>query len=580
MDERLRRIETTLAALQHSVDALNVRLDRLEQGILTPVEPNSPADALWPLDALGLEGPTRQLASHVIALTGAALLALAGAYFLRALTESGTLPPLAGIIAGLVYALVWFAWADRRRTPAVNAAFHATVACAIAFPLAWEATTKFALLTAATSALLLCVVTGVALVVASQRRLQSIAWVATLAAIGFAVAFVVATDRVLPYIAAMIALGIVTLWLGYLRDWFFLRWPVALVADMLVAGAALRIVSGNVQESAARVAAVALLLPAAYLVNIIVRTVVRGRDVIPFEVVQSIAALSVGLGCVVTVARHATYGMGAIGWGALALGASCYAVAFLFIEHRQHSRPNLYFYTSIGLLLVLVSAPLLVPDPTMPYAILGVAAAVVVARSSSPMMLLHALAYTFAAVIASAALPIAGPRLVGPTSPWPPITDSMLLAIAGAGVTYVLASRAHLTRPIIVARFAVLVLFVFGAGGWFVNLTALALAVGPAGLDAGVVATIRTVVIATVAVVAAALARVDRIREIGWLVYPLLVWGGIKLIVDDIPHSRPATLFLALAVFGLALIAAPRLTRWRVDDMPGGKPRPPVPMPN
>ena len=37
--------------------------------------------------------------------------------------------------------------------------------------------------------------------------------------------------------------------------------------------------------------------------------------------------------------------------------------------------------------------------------------------------------------------------------------------------------------------------------------------------------------------------------------------GGVKLLVEDLPRSRPATLFIALALYGGALIVAPRLGR-------------------
>jgi hypothetical protein len=39
----------------------------------------------------------------------------------------------------------------------------------------------------------------------------------------------------------------------------------------------------------------------------------------------------------------------------------------------------------------------------------------------------------------------------------------------------------------------------------------------------------------------------------------VLAAGGLKLLVEDLPRSRPATLFIALALYGGALIVAPRL---------------------
>jgi len=42
---------------------------------------------------------------------------------------------------------------------------------------------------------------------------------------------------------------------------------------------------------------------------------------------------------------------------------------------------------------------------------------------------------------------------------------------------------------------------------------------------------------------------------------PLLVVVGLKMVAQDFKYSRPATLFIALALYGVALIVAPRLRR-------------------
>jgi hypothetical protein len=56
-------------------------------------------------------------------------------------------------------------------------------------------------------------------------------------------------------------------------------------------------------------------------------------------------------------------------------------------------------------------------------------------------------------------------------------------------------------------------------------------------------------------------ARSPRLPEAGWLVYPLLVVTGLKFLFEDFRVSRPATLFAAFALYGVALIIAPRLRR-------------------
>jgi hypothetical protein len=45
--------------------------------------------------------------------------------------------------------------------------------------------------------------------------------------------------------------------------------------------------------------------------------------------------------------------------------------------------------------------------------------------------------------------------------------------------------------------------------------------------------------------------------------YPILALTGLKLLLADLPQGRPATLFLALALYGFVLIVGPRLARQR-----------------
>jgi hypothetical protein len=80
-------------------------------------------------------------------------------------------------------------------------------------------------------------------------------------------------------------------------------------------------------------------------------------------------------------------------------------------------------------------------------------------------------------------------------------------------------------------------------------------------LDPGSLAAVRTGILVTLAVAAASLSRSVRFQHASWLVYPLFTAAAIKVVLEDLPQGRPATLFASLALFGLALLAAPRLAR-------------------
>jgi hypothetical protein len=100
------------------------------------------------------------------------------------------------------------------------------------------------------------------------------------------------------------------------------------------------------------------------------------------------------------------------------------------------------------------------------------------------------------------------------------------------------------------------------AGGAVVTLAARAWGALPeGGVDPGILATVRTVVMALSALVLASMGRRERFAEWGWLVYPVLAVTGLKIILEDFSRSRPATLFLALAAYGCALLFSPRLRR-------------------
>jgi hypothetical protein len=115
-----------------------------------------------------------------------------------------------------------------------------------------------------------------------------------------------------------------------------------------------------------------------------------------------------------------------------------------------------------------------------------------------------------------------------------------------------------------VPRLLITIVVVWSSGGWAIGLLAPPLSGIPGrGADPGVVATVRTSVMAAAALALAWVGRHYRFREAAWLFYPVLVAGGLKLLVEDLPRSRPATLFIALALYGGALIVAPRLGRTR-----------------
>ena len=255
----------------------------------------------------------------------------------------------------------------------------------------------------------------------------------------------------------------------------------------------------------------------------------------------------------------------------LAGGFACYGVAFAFVASRQGIRRNFYFYTAMALVLILGATAFGVPYPAIWWAALAVLAAWNAAARGARTdddhrtgttgrltLTVHAAIYVIAAFIASGLMTASLRALAGPPVTQSPLSPQPLVAFVSACLCWVILTRGDTTpqpdyTP--VPRAVVAMLVAMAGAAWLATL-----AVSDA-TAAGRAATVRTIVLALAAVALAGLGRAPRRREAAWLVYPTLAAGGVKLLVEDFPHSTAATLFVALAMYGAALIAAPRLVQ-------------------
>ena len=512
--------------------------------------------------------PARPDPIVVLSLIGRVLVVLAGGFFLRTLTDTGALAPMVGVAAGFAYGLLWLALADRagRRLQTLNAVFHAVAAAMVAFPLLVEATTRFNVSSGTTSAIALSVLTAGLLFVAWRRRLHAVAWVTVVAALPTSVVILVQTSVVVPFAFFLIAFGVATLWLGYDLEWRALRWPVALSADLVVFGVTTRALAPEPRDPANIAMLVQLSLLGAYVVSIAIRTLVRGRNVIPFEVAQTIAALLVGFGGAIALSRADEAISMRLGAASLILAVACYAVAFAFLDRRLHHGRNVYFYTTLAFVLMLAGLTLVLGEPGrgVAIAVLAVAAAGLWSRRGRLFMLLHGAAYLVAAGVASGALAYCvGTLVAGFNSPWAP-PGMVTLAVLAAGVLSVALATVQPESAVTPfaswPRFVIILVFVWIAGGCAVGyLAPIAGGISNGAVDLGGLATVRTGVLAAATLLVAWISRRAGFREWGWLVYPLLIGIGLKMMAQDFRYSHSTTLFIAMALYGAALIFAPRL---------------------
>jgi hypothetical protein len=558
MEDRIVRLESRVAYLHDHVTDLEQRLANLEGR--APARVDEPHDR----DALAvISGIERAPVQQWLALVGRTLVVLGGAYLLRALTGSHVLSAQAGVGFGILYGAPWLLLASREaaRGSQVDAFAHALTAALIGYPLVWEATLRFNVISPEQSAALLGGLTAAALVLSSMRNLQGLAWVVTFGALLSAVGLAIATGSWTAYTVLTIGVGLATLWLGYTRDWTMLRWPAAATANLM-----LLIVSGRAAGAGGVRAAlmVQMLMLAGYLGSFAVRTLFIGRQVIPFEVAQSVAVLAVAFGGAISLVRSTGSNVVLIGVVSLLLGAGGYVVAFSFVERHRHVK-NFFFYTLLAQLFAIVGIGLCMGygGGSFVYSTVAVVCAAVATRSHRLTLALQATIYAIAAALGSGLVAAAARGLAGPASGgWSAITLASVLALAALAIVTFLPVR----RPVeswgifaSIPRVVLLTVFVSTAVGVAV-LTAAAMLDGE-HVDGSVLATIRTAILVIATLALAGAARLPGGREAGWLVYPLIIVIGMKLLVADFPQGRPETLFAALGLYGFALIAAPRMLR-------------------
>lgn len=570
------RLEADVEQLQSAVESLKQRLDLLEAAFPAVAALSRDARAGMPAQALPAEGKTR-LAQRdpydpiaVLSLVGRLFLVLAGGFFLRAMTEAGLLTPSVGVALAFAYGLIWIVLADRtgRLGPAPSAVVHALAAALVVFPLLVEATTRFKVLTGAASAVGLVILTVAMLLVAWRQRLRSVAWVAVLAALPTSLVLLARSGVVVPIALYLIALGVATLWLGYSRGWKGISWPVALTADAVVVGLTLRALSPEHLDAFRIASLLQWVLLAAYFVSVAIRTVIRGHAIALFEMVQVVAALIIAFaGTAMLTQDPGTLPTG-IGVVSLVFGAGCYLVAFAFVAGRQELERNLYFYSTLALVLVLAGFAFVAGEHwvAVVFAALGVVAVGMWWRTGRLYLLLHGAAYVVAAGFTSQAVQYGAWALAAnPLGPWVlPGGGAIFMLVAGALAAWLAAARPHPDGgiPAGALRLVIALVFVWIACGAVIG------ALGPAAaglpdrsVDLGALATLRTGVLAVAALAIAWAGRRAEFHEWTWLVYPLLVVIGLKMVAQDFKFSRPATLFIALALYGAALIVAPRLRR-------------------
>jgi hypothetical protein len=512
--------ERASAALARRIEDLEARVARIENERHPSLE-----DAVPPLSP-EVSGALEEVsASGPLALAGRTLIALGGAYLLRAATAVAWLPAVAGTVLGLLYAAAWTLEADRaaRRGQGISASIAAATGALLAYPLLWEASTRFGTIPA--RAALACAFAFVLMAgaVAARRSRPAFAWFHLASAIVLALGLLLHGHDVVAALAALAALHAAAETASARFGWHGMRWATGAAAGLLAAG----VLAAASPE--AHVAAVGV-LAAGVFAAALVRTVRRAPDA--FDVAAGTSSL------VIACLAVAALPPGLRRWpavAALVVAAAAYRAAAAGAEgSRRHALAAAA--TALGLA---GTAALLSGDArAIAWAGTGLLAAW---RSRRDVHLrASAAAYSVAALGAGGALACAISGIAGIGGARHLTPAGAIAASAAVAITLLAAGRG--TRA---GRIADGVL-----GG--LGFAAIATSAWPSDAIAGAAGT-ATLAAAAAALTLAAGAGRPPLRHLAWV---LLAAGGARLLLVDLRDGRPLTLFISLVSYGGALLAA------------------------
>lgn len=573
-EDRLSRLENQVNDLERVVRELKGRLAGLEGSALSPPDlvADAPAAALDDASISSLR-PTVSVSGLMFVL-GRSVLVLAGGFLLRVMTESGSVPPLVGFALGMLYSLGLVLLAHRllRGENHLGAASIGLTAAIVAYPFLVESITKLQLVAAVPGGLALALITAAGLVVAWWHRQRFLAWVFCLAALAAILVLGFRTGTPEFFALLLLLLGAVTMLMAYTRRWHLKRWLVALAANAVIfrltviATNPAGVGSGGHEISVTRMLALDLALLLLYLGFFCYRALVQGKGVRVFDVVQSGLVLAVGFGGALRIAEATGQGATVLGWAALVAAVAFYAVSFTVVRSRLGRGRGFFYFASLALVFLFLGSQVVAQGPWLSWVwlVLGLLMAVFGSRFDRVTLRYHSVIYLVLASVQTGLAVAAVDAFVGKaSSTWHALGSAGVVNVAVALVCYAVfvmrAGRGTDTRGRRLPAVFAAVLSLLGLGYLTIVLLTKIVTEAPPAADSAVIAVIRTAVLSLTAVVLALICRRSRLRELAWLVYPLLGLGGVKLLVEDLRQGNPTTLFVAFGFFGVALILAPRL---------------------
>ncbi len=562
------KVSDPLRDLMQQVQDLQRRVSILEQGLKGGIIRDTP-EAPSAMQVDSKRPAASHLSPNVLPVLGRVLVAIAGAYVLRALTDLGVMPRAAGVAVGILYAVACLFVASRLPE---NTSFAIAMTCSASMlilgPLVWESCVRLKAMSDWTSAAVLGGFALVAIAVSWRKHRIIIPAIVLVSSTLLSAALLVATDDLFPFTLALLTLAAFAEFAASRDHPAGSRWLSAAAADCAVllfswlmarkAG----LPDGYVPTAANAVLAAQLLLIAIYIASAVTKTLVNRRTLGFPEMTQTACALLIGIGGMVWVFGTHAAAMMALGVAGLIGGIACYAIAFLLVAE---SKWNFRAWASYGLFLVLAGTSLLFSGYGFwaLWCACSVACCWAAMAARRPTLGLHGAVYLLLGSAVSGASGQSLPPLLGiGTASFEWLVP--LCVLAAAMLSWVAIFRSWpgdvalwRKRAASFAISSIISWILAGAAARVLILSWLMLAERTRGpVPAG---TIGTVVLATFAVALAWAGARWPLRELVWLAYGFMGLGAWNLAARDFVNERDLTLIISLLFYGGALILLPRM---------------------
>ncbi len=546
-----------METLEEKVSRLSERVDQIEQrlaGLSFPAFP--PA---WPgAEPLPQAVPsTSTEMTRWLTLLGRSCLVLGGAFLIRALTDSRTLPSGIGVALGMVFAAAWVFFSHRAGASGatLSAGFHGVTAALIAYPLVLETTTRLGTMSSPVAALTLTAFTGLLLWASWRDRLGWLAWIGVLSCLLTTIILLRATPARAEFTGVLLALAAATFWVGDRPQWGALRWLPALVLDLVTLRAVLTSTPSFLVYS--------LALICLSLAFVLFRTAALARPVGSFETLQTLAGLVIGLTGALRWSVEAGHRSSTLAVGVLAASLLAVFFAAWVVPRRGNRDPDFVFYATLSLGLLSFGVALLAVGDLrgVLWSTFALLTALLGRRRHPAVLWSCAALLSLGAALTTGLLGGVWEALVSRQPTWSAMSPGSVSVLALVVLTY-LATALPQRPPVPPAttwaslRLPSAVLLFLGSAGLAASVLR---ACSQFTADPARLATARTLVAVAVALTLAPIRRRVACPELKWIAYLALVLGGIELVVRGLPSGQPLLLLVSFVVYGAGLILVPRL---------------------